>query len=262
MSVEAIARQATKAAALPFGFLEPMRRGDVVILLYHRVGAGDREIDLETSAFDRQMAYLADKGVATTLDEALEENAPGTVVVTIDDGLRDFHENVLPVLVRYEIPALLYLATGLVDGEAQPSATADALSWSQLRESVSTGLIGVGSHTHGHVDLSKASVEIADGEMRRSKDLIEDRLGISCRHFAYPWGVSAPPAERAARRHFRSAALLWRTNRRGLIDQFRLGRTPILRSDGGVFFRAKVAGKLDKEAVAYRLLRRGPWRRT
>jgi hypothetical protein len=97
--------------------------------------------------------------------------------------------------------------------------------------------------------------------MRRSRGLIEDRLGVPCRHFAYPWAVSSPAAERAVRGHFRSAALRWQTNRRGRIDPFRLGRTPILRNDEGVFFRAKVAGRLDKEAVAYRLLRRGPWRR-
>jgi peptidoglycan/xylan/chitin deacetylase (PgdA/CDA1 family) len=261
MSVISLARKATKLAALPFGVGEQMRSGDVAILLYHRVGAGDREIDLDVSAFEQHMAYLAALRMARTLDDALADDVPGNVVVTIDDGFRDFYEHALPILVRYEIPAVIYLATGLVAGESHEPTGDNALSWSQLREAVSTGLVGVGSHTHGHVDLSTASEEVADEEMRRSKGLIEDRLGVSCRHFAYPWAVAGPAAERAARRHFRSAALLWQTNRRGRIDRFRLGRTPILRGDGAIFFRAKVSGRLDKEASVYRLLRRGPWRR-
>ncbi|HEX9890534.1 MAG TPA: polysaccharide deacetylase family protein, partial [Actinomycetota bacterium] len=70
-------------------------------------------------------------------------------------------------------------------------------------------------------------------------------------------------ADRAARDLFRTAALsAWRTNRRGRTDLHRLGRTPVLRSDGPRFFRAKVRGMLDGEALAYRVLRRGPWGRS
>ncbi len=98
--------------------------------------------------------------------------------------------------------------------------------------------------------------------MRRSKDLIEDHLGTACAHFAYPWAVGSPAADRAARRLFRTAALdAWRTNRAGRIDPYRLGRVPILRSDGRFFFRRKVRGELDTEAWLYRALGRGPWGR-
>ena len=153
---------------------------------------------------------------------------------------------------------MLYLATG---GVANGSPTPDALTWRHLEEAVATGLVTIGSHTHGHADLSHATESEADEEMRRSKELIEDRLGVSCRHFAYPWGVTAPPAERAARKLFETAALDgWKINRRGATDPYRLARMPILRSDGQVFFRPKVRGRLNGEALFYRVTRRGPWR--
>jgi hypothetical protein len=60
---------------------------------------------------------------------------------------------------------------------------------------------------------------------------------------------------------FDSAALRWATNRAGRIDRYRLGRTPVLRSDGPLLFRAKVRGLLDGEALFYRLTGRGPWGR-
>jgi peptidoglycan/xylan/chitin deacetylase (PgdA/CDA1 family) len=258
VSVGTALRKASKASVLPLGLMSRRRPGDLSILVYHRVGVGEREIDLPLAEFERQVAYLSNRERVLTLDQVLEDDGGG-VVVTFDDGFRDFHEHVVPVLERHGVPAVLYLATELVDDGS--AASGDRLTWSNLEDAVATGLVTVGSHTHSHADLSKATEARAEEEMRRSRELIEDRLGSACRHFAYPWAVGSPEADRAARRLFQTAALdAWRTNRRGRIDRYRLGRTPILRSDGHVYFRAKVAGLLDAEALVYRALRRGPWR--
>jgi len=226
-------RTLSKAAALPFGLPGRRRGDDAVILLYHRVGDGRSQIELPAEVLDRQLAHVA--GDAIALDDAL--GGRGGVVVTFDDGTPDFHADVLPLLVRHRVPALLYLATGWVGAEG--------LSWSQLEECVASGLVEVGSHTHTHANLAHASEDEAEAEMRRSRDLIEDRLGVACRHFAYPWAVGGEAADRVARRLFASAAWdAWRTNRAGRTDPFRLGRVPVLRSDGGFFFRRKAAGQV------------------
>jgi len=247
-------RKATKLATLPFGVWTPRRPGDVVILLYHRVGPEEVEIELDPSEFERELAYLAAHEQVRSLDDVLERSAGG-VVLTFDDGTPDFHERVIPLLERYRLPATLYLATRLAESRA-------GITWSQLAEDLTTGLVTVGSHTHAHTDLAHATTGEAAKEMRRSKDLIEDRLGVVCRDFAFPWAVASPSAIRAARDVFRSAAVhAWRTNRAGRVDPFALGRTPVLRSDGPFFFEQKVRGRLDSESVAYRVLRRGPWER-
>lgn len=260
MMPTSFARKAIKFAVLPVGALRPRRRGDHVILLYHRVGSGGREVDLPTSDFERQLSWLAERDTVVSLDRMLSEGSPGGVVLTFDDGFGDFHRAVLPLLLDYRIPAVLYVATSFVANGRRGSA--DALTWSQIQEAVATGLVTVGSHTHGHIDLSRADERTAEDEMHRSKELIEERLGVPCRHFAYPWAVGSAVADQVARRLFDSAALdAWRTNRVGRVDPHRLGRIPILRSDGRWFFRAKVRGVLDGEAWAYRLLGRGPWGR-
>jgi peptidoglycan/xylan/chitin deacetylase (PgdA/CDA1 family) len=262
MPASSFVRKAVKTVVLPGGIVARRRPGDVVVLLYHRVGAAGGEINLPASLFERQLAALSEQDHVLTLDQATAGVGSGGVVVTVDDGYRDFHDTVLPLLVRYRVPAVLYLATGLVAGEEVAAGNRDALSWSQLSDAVATGLVTVGSHTHGHVDLARASERECRDEMLRSKGLIEDRLGVACRHFAYPWAVGSPTADSLARQIFDTAALdAWRTNRAGVIDLWRLGRTPILASDGLVFFWAKVQGRLDGEALAYRLLGRGPWRR-
>jgi len=257
MLAEMLARKASKVPLVPLGWPRRRRPGDVVILLYHRVGVEAREIGLPVDTFRQHLEWLSERQVVLTLDEALA-GMRGGVVVTFDDGYRDFADHVVPALIRAGVPAVLYLATSL----ATNGVGGDGVSWSALSDAVDTGLVTVGSHTHGHTDLSSADEHLAEAEMRRSKDLIEERLGVECRHFAYPWSVGSPTADRLARGMFESAALdVWRTNRRGSIDPYRLGRTPVLRSDGQVFFRAKVQGTLDPEALLYRALGRGPWRR-
>lgn len=256
-----LARKAVKAAVLPGGIVSRRRAGDVVILLYHRVGGRGGEIDMPTAVFERQLELLASQERVLTLEQAMA-GGDGGVVVTFDDGYRDFHDTVLPLLVRHRVPALLYLATGLVAGQEHAPDDSSALTWSQLGEAVSTGLVTVGAHTHGHSDLSRATERECHEEMARCQGLVSERLGVACRHFAYPWSVGSPAADRVARRLFDTAALdAWRTNRAGATDPWRLGRVPVLRSDGLAFFRAKVRGRLDGEALAYRLLGRGPWGR-
>jgi peptidoglycan/xylan/chitin deacetylase (PgdA/CDA1 family) len=267
-----IARKAAKAAVLPMG-IRGARPGDLTVLLYHRIQRGNsaagREVDVGAAAFDRQMASLADAGTAASIDDALAPYLPtvdsrpeagraARVVVTFDDGFRDFVELALPILAGHGVPATLYLATGLVSGEA--AAAPGRLSWRDLQDAVATGLVTIGAHTHSHPDLSRASESEAWDELRRSKELVEDHLGVACRHFAYPYSKSSPAAERVARELFDSGALAWGTNRAGRIDLHRLARVPVLRSDGPLFFRAKVGGRLDGEALVYQALRRGPWR--
>jgi peptidoglycan/xylan/chitin deacetylase (PgdA/CDA1 family) len=260
-SVDSLARVGVKVAALPIGIVKRRRAGDVVVLCYHRVGSGGREIDIPRAQFDDQVAALAASGTVLTMEEALA-GSRGGVVLTVDDGFRDFHDAVLPVLERHRVPALLYLATGFVDrGDPRTGVgPEEALTWSMLEEAVSTGLVDVGSHTHRHVDLARVSEREAEDELHRSKQLVEDRLSRPCLHFAPPWGRTSPAAERVARRLFASSAPHgWRTNRTGRFDPFRLGRTPVLRNDSGFLFRMKARGLLDAERHAYRLLRRGPW---
>jgi peptidoglycan/xylan/chitin deacetylase (PgdA/CDA1 family) len=263
--LEAAVRKAGKVAVLPAGIVSRRRRGDLTILLYHRVGTGTSQIEVGSRAFDRQLEQIAGRDRPLRLDEAMDPatNSEGGVVISFDDGLRDFHDRVLPALVERRLPAVLYLATGLVHGEGTAHVPdRDRLTWSHVLECVQTGLVTIGSHTHSHADLGRAGEREAAEEMRRSKGLIEDRLGVACRHFAYPWAVASPGAELAARRIFASAALdAWRTNRRGRVDPHRLGRTPVLRADGRLFFAAKRVGALDGEALLYRALRRGPWGR-
>ena len=71
MTMMSLARKASKAAVTPLGLPARRRPGDVVILLYHRVGPSRSEIELDADVFERQLEDLAANERVLTLDEAL-----------------------------------------------------------------------------------------------------------------------------------------------------------------------------------------------
>jgi len=88
-------------------------RGSIRILMYHRFPPGSR--------FEAQCAHLRKHYQPISLTDAVEQLKLGKeisghpVVLTVDDGYRDFLENAVPVLDRYAIPATVFLTTDLPD---------------------------------------------------------------------------------------------------------------------------------------------------
>jgi peptidoglycan/xylan/chitin deacetylase (PgdA/CDA1 family) len=235
----------------------------VVILLYHRVGAGsDSSVDLPAPLFEDQMAELASTARVVDLDGALRalqgEHSDPCVAVTFDDGTRDFVDVALPVLVRHRIPATCYVATAFVDEQRPFAGDAPPVSWNGLRDACSTGLVAVGSHTHRHRLLDRAPEADVVDELDRSIAAIGDNLGTAPVDFAYPKALlGSEPAEAAVRARFRSAALAGtKANVPGRTDLYRLARSPIQVADGHGWFRRKVAGGMALEDTLRDVLNR------
>lgn len=239
----------------------------VTVLIYHRVGGGsDSDVDLAPHEFERQLQHLVEHHQVLDLGTALARLAAGVsepaVVLTFDDGTADFTDVVVPLLHRHRVPATLYAATQFIhDGTAFPWG-APPTSWSALRDAVSTGLVSVGSHTHGHWLLDRLGAGDVASDLERSIDLIGTNVGVPPPDFAYPKALpGSAAAEIEVRRRFRSAALARSAvNRPGHTDVHRLWRTPVQRSDGFGYFVAKAAGGMRLEGAARGVLARARYR--
>lgn len=227
----------------------------ITVLIYHRVGGGsDSEVDLPVDVFRAQLAYLAEHHRVISLDTAVAELAGDTpidpgVVITFDDGTADFVEYAVPTLLEFDLPATLYVATQFIDDGADFPWGAPPASWGGLRESATTGLVSIGSHTHAHSLLDRADVSEVGRDLDRSIDLIGEHIGIVPDHFAYPKALlGSDGAESAVRRRFSSAALArGRVNPVGNTNLHRLWRTPVQLSDRHAMFATKAAGGLRLE---------------
>lgn len=177
--------------------------GPLRIVYYHHVFEDER------AGFERQLRFLAGQGEFVALDDALailRRSRPATgryFCVTFDDGLKSCATGALPILAELGVPATFYVVSDLVgralgadDAQArdvfgfQGRATAlEFMSWDDAR-ALASARMTIGSHSRTHARLAGFDRARALAEMTESKQEIERRLGVPCRHFCAPYGLA------------------------------------------------------------------------
>lgn len=98
-----------------------------LILLYHRV-AGSRFdpmlLDVTPERFDRHLRILRAESALMPLDEFERRRRSGTlprraVAITFDDGYADNLHAAAPILGRYDVPATVFVTTGMVGASGE-----------------------------------------------------------------------------------------------------------------------------------------------
>ncbi|MCA9837965.1 MAG: polysaccharide deacetylase family protein [Trueperaceae bacterium] len=173
------------------------------ILMYHSVAENASEMFqpwcIRPEQFEDHLVFLQQAGYQSlTLSQYLQELNKGkplpekSIVLTFDDGFLDFYTTALPLLQRYGFTATLYIATAYVgqsskwlefEGESQRPL----VNWAQIREIHEAG-IEIGAHTHTHPELDLLSNHQVLAELKTSKHLLEDALGVETKSLAYPHG--------------------------------------------------------------------------
>ena len=259
-----LARQAAKTVFAAADLVLPRLRGPR-ILIYHQVGTDlGREMEVPEANFVAQLDWLQNNGEIVDLDTAQavrqSRSAEKLFVLTFDDGYRDLYEVAFPHLAERRVPFVLYLTTEHVETQTpltHPSAL--PLTWEQINKMLDSGLMTIGAHTHTHPDLRLLEPEELCRELERSNELIERRTSGRPRHFAYPWGYWSPKADGLVRERYQTAALGAPTRSEAFIDPYLIPRLPVQRSDGLVFFRARMRGGLRWEEHLRRRLRGYRW---
>ncbi|HKB89637.1 MAG TPA: polysaccharide deacetylase family protein, partial [Opitutaceae bacterium] len=184
------------------------------------------------------------------------------VVITFDDGFRDFHTSAFPALRRHNFSATMYLPTAFIGDSRRSFKSRECLTWNEVTELHENG-IEFGSHTVNHPRLTDLGWSDIDTELRQSKDSIECRLGCSVSAFGYPYAF--PQADKSFTRRFNEllAAIGYQSCATTTIgrasfkhDILQLPRLPINTDDDRSLFIAKMDGAYDWAGVPQSLKKR------
>ena len=89
-----------------------------MILTYHSISEGNSALKTAPALFKEQMEWLQANVRVAPLHEIVGALSEGralperTVVLTFDDGFRDFFTAAAPVLHRLQLPAIVFLPSG------------------------------------------------------------------------------------------------------------------------------------------------------
>ncbi len=257
---------------ITLGLVQPIRRAvsgpkraQLPILMYHSISDGTEDAAspyyrtaTRPAIFAQHMALLRAEGyrVVSVRDGLREFHSGGsdngkTVVLTFDDGLRDFYTNAFPILREHEQTASVFLPTAFIGDQPGHFKGQECMTWSEARELHEAG-IEIGSHTVNHPQLYKLGFDEIRAELANSKAVIEDRLGSVVVSFAYPYAF--PDADRSFVRAV--GVVVAQTGYRYCVttavgcvkpgdDDYCLKRLPANSSDDAALFRAKLEGCYD-----------------
>lgn len=179
----------------------------VVALTFHDVTANGGEAPSHGDAFYRVsageletlLARLRKLGYQTVSSRAFRAWQQGkgtlperTVVLTFDDGYTSHVDTVAALLLRYRFTGTFFIP---VDRIGRPGY----LKWAQLRRLVFLGM-EIGAHGLTHRPLTTLSPYELDRELRSSKQILEERLGVPVRALAAPGGFWNKQVADAARK--------------------------------------------------------------
>jgi peptidoglycan/xylan/chitin deacetylase (PgdA/CDA1 family) len=179
------------------------------ILTYHNLDETGSPVSVAPATFRSHLARLRAAGCTVLpLSEALARAGLGpgpagpgagerVVALTFDDGYAAVHRYALPVLATYGWRATVFPVSDYLGRDNrwpdQPAFVPPdrLLSWAELRELASAGW-EVGAHTRTHPDLTGLDAGAVAAEVLGGKAVLEDRLGLAVRTFAYPYGRHDP----------------------------------------------------------------------
>lgn len=134
-----IKRPIKRLWASPWGWrvVAPLvRPAGVIVLMYHRIVDRDRSLEgLPLATFAAQMRWIRARCEPIAPEAIVQRARDGgrarpAVLVTFDDGYRDYHDLAYPVLRELGIPALVFLATSFLD--AGGMLWTDTVQWAAL----------------------------------------------------------------------------------------------------------------------------------
>ncbi len=139
-----------------------------LVLMYHNISDDGGFYSVDPDVFEKQMSYI---------------QGMDNVIVSFDDGYKGWVDYALPVLLKYGIKAIFFVATGFLDRDMEG---APGLSEEDVRLLKRSGM-EIGSHGVTHKPLN--TFETLEFEAVTSKATLSEIVGEDIRFFSLPKGA-------------------------------------------------------------------------
>jgi peptidoglycan/xylan/chitin deacetylase (PgdA/CDA1 family) len=212
--------------------------------MYHHINFKHSKLAVRPEIFEEQIKFLLSRGYRfVKLSDAFKTFASSasssspydkTLVLTFDDGYRDFYLNAYPILKKYNVPASFYVIN-------QDIGRPGNVTMEMIKNLHQEGLVEIGAHTVNHLALGRLKPEAAFYQMIKSKELLERELNTTIETIIYPFGsFNANVKKQAQQIGFLGGASVYFGQRPSSQDLFAWRRVMITNSDLGQILLRKI----------------------
>jgi peptidoglycan/xylan/chitin deacetylase (PgdA/CDA1 family) len=184
--------------------IEEDRTYEIPVLMYHRIAedgpAALAPYRIAPADFEHQLRFLRRRGFRSVTPDEWDSAARRggamrgrPILLTFDDGYRDFAGTAWPILRRNGFSAHVFVVTDKVGGRADWDAAfgppAPLMTWRQIAELAAEG-VTFGSHLASHRAADTLTSDALLGEAARSRAALEKALGGTMTTVCPPYGVT------------------------------------------------------------------------
>lgn len=161
---------------IPLNISKPNK---IPVLMYHCIDYGSNSLYVSPEMFNEHINYLINNNFNfMDFNDLKSDKIPqNPIMLTFDDGYKDFYINAYPILKKNNIKATVYIIYNLID-------TTGYLTTDNILEM--KDLISFQSHTLSHADLKFLDKKEQEREIKESKEKIENLTGKKVISFSYP----------------------------------------------------------------------------
>lgn len=167
--------------------------------MYHHVNSDRCSNDL--NMLKQHLKYISKN--FTSVFPTFEKLPKKPICLVFDDGYYDFYKYIYPLLKEFNLKALLAVVPKYIlpdtdkDEKIRLSFEHNELfkeykngtfcTYKELKEMSDSGLVQIVSHSYNHKNLLEENIDL-DEEFVKSKNEIEQYLGIRVESFVFPFG--------------------------------------------------------------------------
>ncbi len=189
----------------------------IPVLMYHHVSLADRELNVYPEIFEDQLRVLSTKGWKTLSGEEFlyfvhtrKEKPKKCVLLTFDDGFADNYVNAYPILKKFNMKAMMFVAVDFIEDSDVKRGSFVSLShndawelaltkqrsevmctWKELEEIEDSGVFDIQSHGLSHRTpeyVKKKKYKELKEDLFHAKAILEQRMSKKILHLAWPAG--------------------------------------------------------------------------
>lgn len=182
------------------------KKFEIPILMYHKVlekksDGGVHGTYVTKAQMEHHLKAIKKKGYETITFEDLKKIGlfhrfdKKYIILTFDDGYKDNHDILLPLLEKYDMKAIVYMVSDSsynhwdVEDKKNPEKRYELMTQNDIERMLKSNRIEFGGHTLTHLNLCKLSKEKLKEELKKDREKLQEKIGKKAISFAYPYGA-------------------------------------------------------------------------